>query len=161
MIPVQMLDAFMAKRDEQHVSGELSRVEEVGTEDAISTSTDGKTSTSTDITTSTSTDITTSTSTDITTSTSMDGSTQKRTDVSSCDLIPNVDIKITMEDFLELEDETQSENLDHNLEKKLDDYQHTSEKDLETSKASIGQKEVNRTWWQPPLRLDSWKSVQS
>ncbi|KAF3564640.1 hypothetical protein DY000_02015900 [Brassica cretica] len=24
-----------------------------------------------------------------------------------------------------------------------------------------GQKEVNRTWWQPPLRLDSWKSVQS
>ncbi|KAF2531501.1 hypothetical protein F2Q70_00030832 [Brassica cretica] len=24
-----------------------------------------------------------------------------------------------------------------------------------------GQKEVNRAWWQPPLRLDSWKSVQS
>ncbi|KAF3574799.1 hypothetical protein F2Q69_00059727 [Brassica cretica] len=23
------------------------------------------------------------------------------------------------------------------------------------------QKEVNRTWWQPPLRLDSWKHVQS
>ncbi|KAF2580677.1 hypothetical protein F2Q68_00005208 [Brassica cretica] len=25
----------------------------------------------------------------------------------------------------------------------------------------IGQKEVNRIWWQPPLSLDSWKSVQS
>ncbi|KAG5388536.1 hypothetical protein IGI04_030077 [Brassica rapa subsp. trilocularis] len=24
-----------------------------------------------------------------------------------------------------------------------------------------GQKEVNRAWWQPPLRLDSWKPVQS
>ncbi|KAF2598910.1 hypothetical protein F2Q68_00010237 [Brassica cretica] len=24
----------------------------------------------------------------------------------------------------------------------------------------IGQKEVNRAWWQPPLRLDSWKHVQ-
>ena len=43
-----------------------------------------------------------------------------------------------MEDFLELEDEAQPENLDHNLEKKLDDHQHTLEKDLETSpEASI------------------------
>ncbi|KAF3522299.1 hypothetical protein F2Q69_00048448 [Brassica cretica] len=25
----------------------------------------------------------------------------------------------------------------------------------------IGQKEVNKAWWQPPLRLDSWKPVQS
>ncbi|KAF3548666.1 hypothetical protein DY000_02007786 [Brassica cretica] len=25
----------------------------------------------------------------------------------------------------------------------------------------IGQKEVNRAWWQPPLSLDSWKPVQS
>ncbi|KAG5388453.1 hypothetical protein IGI04_029994 [Brassica rapa subsp. trilocularis] len=25
----------------------------------------------------------------------------------------------------------------------------------------IGQKEVNRTWWQPPLSFDSWKPVQS
>ncbi|KAF3541171.1 hypothetical protein F2Q69_00022445 [Brassica cretica] len=24
-----------------------------------------------------------------------------------------------------------------------------------------GQKEVNRAWWQPPLRLDSWKPIQS
>ena len=31
-----------------------------------------------------------------------------------------------MEDFLELEDEAQPENLDHNLENKLDDHQHTS-----------------------------------
>ncbi|KAF3555997.1 hypothetical protein F2Q69_00013822 [Brassica cretica] len=62
----------------------------------------------------------------------------KSTDVSSCDLVPDVDREITMEDFLELEDETQPENLDHNLEKKLDDYQHTSKRDLETSlEASI------------------------
>ncbi|KAF3570172.1 hypothetical protein F2Q69_00059645 [Brassica cretica] len=55
---------------------------------------------------------------------------------------------ITMEDFLELEDEAQPENLDQNLEKKLDDVQHTSEKDLETSpKVSIDQHqpdEINR-----------------
>ncbi|KAF2575035.1 hypothetical protein F2Q70_00002759 [Brassica cretica] len=25
----------------------------------------------------------------------------------------------------------------------------------------VGQKEVDMTWWQPPLRLDSWKHVQS
>ncbi|WZY86933.1 hypothetical protein YC2023_033317 [Brassica napus] len=25
----------------------------------------------------------------------------------------------------------------------------------------IDQKEVNRTWWQPPLSFDSWKPVQS
>ena len=43
-----------------------------------------------------------------------------------------------MKDFLELDDEAQPENLDHNLEKKLDDHQHTSEKDLEISpEASI------------------------
>uniref|UniRef100_A0A0D3A9X0 Uncharacterized protein n=1 Tax=Brassica oleracea var. oleracea TaxID=109376 RepID=A0A0D3A9X0_BRAOL len=159
---LKLLDAFMAKKDEQHVSGELSRVEEAGTEDATSTSTDGKTSTSTDITTSTSTDITTSmstdittsTSTDITTSTSIDGSTQKSTDVSSCDLIPNVDIKITMEDFLELEDEAQPQNLEHNLEKKLDEYQHTSEKDLETSKASIARHQPDEIDRQPPHIID-------
>ncbi|KAF3556218.1 hypothetical protein F2Q69_00014064 [Brassica cretica] len=43
-----------------------------------------------------------------------------------------------MEDFLELEDVAQPENLDHKLQKKLDDHQHTSESDLKTSpKASI------------------------
>ena len=57
MIPVKLLDNFI--RDEQHVSRELSRVEEAGTEDATSTSTDGMTSTSIDIMTSRSTDITT------------------------------------------------------------------------------------------------------
>ncbi|KAF2567015.1 hypothetical protein F2Q68_00025698 [Brassica cretica] len=96
------------------------------------------TSTSIESTTSMSIDNITSTSTDDKTSTSIDRSTQKSTDVSCCVLVPDVDIWITMEDFSELEDETQSENLDHNLEKKLDDHQHTSEKDLETSlEASI------------------------
>ncbi|KAF2531930.1 hypothetical protein F2Q70_00030054 [Brassica cretica] len=107
MIPMQMLDDIMAKRDEQHLSGKLSRVEEAGTEDATSTSTDGRTSTSTydrtstsidgktststdfmtsmstDITTSTSTDIATSTSTDITTSTSTDITTSTSTDITT------------------------------------------------------------------------------
>ncbi|WZZ87590.1 hypothetical protein YC2023_116169 [Brassica napus] len=64
-------------------------------------------------------------------------STQKRTHV-SCDLVPDVDREFTVEDFLELKDEAQSENLDQNLEKKPDNDQHTSEKDLETSpEASI------------------------
>ncbi|KAF3594554.1 hypothetical protein DY000_02022342 [Brassica cretica] len=87
--------------------------------------------------TSTLIDSTTTTSTDEKTSTSIDGSPHKSTDVSSCDLVPDLDREKTMEYFLELEDEAQPENLNHNLEKKLDDYQHTSEKDLETSKASI------------------------
>ncbi|KAF2573637.1 hypothetical protein F2Q70_00003977 [Brassica cretica] len=47
-------------------------------------------------------------------------STQKSTDVSSCDLVPDVDREITMEDFLELKDEAQSENLDRNLENDLE-----------------------------------------
>ncbi|KAF3555782.1 hypothetical protein F2Q69_00015698 [Brassica cretica] len=130
MISIQLLDDIMAKRDEKHVSGELSRVEEAGNGDAVSTSIDG--------TTSMSIDSMTSTSTDNKTSKSIDRSTQRITDVSSCVLVPDVDREITMEDFSELEDETQPENLDHNLEKKLDDHQHTSEKDLETSlEASI------------------------
>ncbi|KAF3536389.1 hypothetical protein F2Q69_00023427 [Brassica cretica] len=97
------------------MSGELSRVEEAGTEDATSTSTDGTTSTSIDIMTSTSTDITTSTSTDITTSTSID----------------DVDREITMEDSLEMEEWL--EDMDQNSKKKLDYDQHTSREDLETS----------------------------
>ncbi|KAF3516809.1 hypothetical protein DY000_02060860 [Brassica cretica] len=80
MIPVKLLDDFLAKTDEQHMSGELNRVEETGTEDV--------TSMLIDITTSTSTDITTSTSTDITTSSSID----------------DVDREVTMEDSLELEE---------------------------------------------------------
>ncbi|KAF2602651.1 hypothetical protein F2Q70_00026148 [Brassica cretica] len=122
MISIQLLGDIMAKRDEQHGFGEPSKGEEAETSYPTSTSIDS----------------TTSTSTDDKTSTSIDGSTQKSTDVSSCDLVPDVDREITMEDFLELEDETQPENLDHNLETKLDDYQHTSKRDLETSlEASI------------------------
>ena len=143
MILIQLLDDIMAKSDEQHVSGELSKVEEVGTEDTTSTSIDGTTSTSPDCMTSTSTDDMTSTSPDSTTSTStngttptstygmtststddktstsIDGSTQNSTYVSGCDLVPDVDREITIEDFLEPEDEAQPENLDHNLEKSL------------------------------------------
>ncbi|KAF2582392.1 hypothetical protein F2Q68_00005228 [Brassica cretica] len=96
MIPIQLLDLIMAKMDEQHVSGELSRVEEAGTEDATSTSTDGKTTTSIDGTTSTSTDITTSMSIDITTSMSID--------VTTSSSIDDVDREVTMEDSLELEE---------------------------------------------------------
>ncbi|KAF2530937.1 hypothetical protein F2Q70_00030131 [Brassica cretica] len=59
-----------------------------------------------------------------------------------------------MEDFLELEDEEQPENLDHNLEKKLDDCQHTSEKDLETSKASIDRYQPDEIDRQPPHIID-------
>ncbi|KAF2558219.1 hypothetical protein F2Q68_00017521 [Brassica cretica] len=179
MIPIQLLDDIMAKRDEQHVSGELSRVGEAGTKDTTSTliditnstSIDITTSTSIDITTSTSIDITTSTSIDITTSTSIDNmtsmstddktstsinrSTQKSTNVSSCVLVPDVDREITMEDFLELEEETTPENLDHNLEKKLDDHQHTSKKDMATSlEASIGRRQPDEIDRQPPHIID-------
>ena len=80
MVPLQLLDDFIAKRDEQHVSGELSRVEEAGTENATSTSTDGTTSTSTDGTISTSNDITTSMSIDIKTSTSINVTTSSSID---------------------------------------------------------------------------------
>ncbi|KAF3568247.1 hypothetical protein DY000_02014396 [Brassica cretica] len=80
MIPIQLLDDIMATRDEQHVSGELSRVEEAGTENATSTSTDGTTSMSTDGTTSTSNDITISTSIDIKTSTSINVTTSSSVD---------------------------------------------------------------------------------
>ncbi|KAF2620190.1 hypothetical protein F2Q68_00039547 [Brassica cretica] len=82
MIPIQLLDDIMAKKDEQHVSGELSRVEEAGTEDTTSTLTDGRTSTSNDGRTSTSTDGTTSTSTDDTTSISTDGTNDGTTSTS-------------------------------------------------------------------------------
>ncbi|KAF2565706.1 hypothetical protein F2Q68_00025442 [Brassica cretica] len=53
---LKLLDDIMAKRDEQHVSGELSRVEEAGTEEATSTLIDITTSTSIDVTTSSSID---------------------------------------------------------------------------------------------------------
>ncbi|KAF2595328.1 hypothetical protein F2Q70_00043267 [Brassica cretica] len=60
------------------------------------------------------------------------------TNISSGYLALDVDKEITVEDFLELEDEEQPENLGQDLEIKLYDNQHTSGKDLETSsKASI------------------------
>ncbi|KAF2542700.1 hypothetical protein F2Q68_00031573 [Brassica cretica] len=136
MIPIQLLDDIMAKRDEQHVSGELSRVEEAGTQGRNSTSTDGTTSTSTDITTSTSINITTSTSIDVTTSSSID----------------DVDREVTMEDSLELEEWL--EDMDQNSKKKLDDDQHTSRGDLETSKASIGRLQPDEIDRQPPHIID-------
>ncbi|KAF2538755.1 hypothetical protein F2Q68_00020787 [Brassica cretica] len=154
---------YMVEDDEQYGSGELSRVDKADISDPTSASIDGTTSASTDGTTSASTDgktstsinSTTSTLTNATTSTSIHDSTQKSTDVSSCDLVPDVDREITMEDFLELEDEAQPENLDHNLEKKLDDHQHTSEKDLDTSpEASIDRQHPPDIERYPPDCID-------
>ncbi|KAF3601303.1 hypothetical protein F2Q69_00036701 [Brassica cretica] len=96
----------------------------------------GRTSTSTDATTSTSTDITTSTSIDVTTSSSID----------------DVDREVTMEDSLELEEWL--EDMDQNSKKKLDDDQHTSRGDLETSKASIGRLQPDEIDRQPPHIID-------
>ncbi|KAF2594399.1 hypothetical protein F2Q70_00044390 [Brassica cretica] len=97
-------------------------------------------------------------STDDKTSTSIDGSTQKSTDVSSCDLVPDVDGEITMVDFLKLEYEAQQENLDQNLEKKLVDHQHTSEEDLNTSlEASIDRYPHDCIYRHPPYIIDQQK----
>nr|VDD31715.1 unnamed protein product [Brassica oleracea] len=189
-IPRQFLDYIMVEGDEQHVSGELTRVEESGTEDSIltsidsttspstdgttSTSNDGTTSTSIDGTTSTSTDGTTSTSTDGTTSTSTDGTTSTSTDgttsTSSCphhiadsthksnDVSEKLEDwdssrEVTMEDFLELEEWL--EDMYQNSKKKLDDDQHTSRGDLETSpKASIDRHQPDEIDRQPPHIID-------
>ena len=65
-------------------------------------------------------------------------STQENTNISNNYLILDVDKEVTVEDFLELEDEKLPGNLGQNMEMKFDDDQHTSGKDLETSpKASI------------------------
>uniref|UniRef100_A0A0D3D7V5 Uncharacterized protein n=1 Tax=Brassica oleracea var. oleracea TaxID=109376 RepID=A0A0D3D7V5_BRAOL len=153
MIPIQLLDDIMAKRDEQHVSGELSRVEEAGTEDTTSTSTDGRTSTSTDGRTSTLTDGMTSTSIDSTTSTSINSTTSTSTNGTTSTSIDDVEKKVTMEDFLELEECL--EDMDQNLEKKLDDDQHTSRGDLETSpKGSIDRHQPDEIDRQPADSID-------
>ncbi|KAG5384265.1 hypothetical protein IGI04_035735 [Brassica rapa subsp. trilocularis] len=198
----------MVEGDEQHVSGELSRVEEADISDTSSasiattttTSTDGTTSTSTDGTTSTptdgtiststngttststdgwttaSTDGTTSTSTNDTTSTSVDDSTLKSIDISSCDPTSDGNREITIEDFLELEDgekledldssrevtmedflelEEWLEDMDQNSKKKLNDDQHTSRGNLETSpKASIDRHQPDEIDRQPPHIID-------
>ncbi|KAF3590670.1 hypothetical protein DY000_02021657 [Brassica cretica] len=72
MIPIQLLDEIMAKRDEQHEFGELSEGEEAETSYPTSTSNNTSTSTSIDGTTSASTEDKTSASIDITTSSSID-----------------------------------------------------------------------------------------
>ena len=123
---------YMVENDEQYGSGEPSSVEEADTRYSASQSID--------ITTLSSIDTISffrSTPLEIHDRSSCfrDSAdlTQKSTDVSSCDLVPDVDREITMEDCLELEDEAQPENLDQNLEKKLDDDQLTSGRDLGTS----------------------------
>ncbi|KAF2561734.1 hypothetical protein F2Q70_00016778 [Brassica cretica] len=107
-IEMESLRRYVVEDDEQHVSGELSRVEESGTEDATSTSTDSRTSTSTD----------------------------------------DVKREVTMEDSLELEEWL--EDMNQNSKKKLDDDQHISRVDLETSKASIDRHKPYEIDRQPP-----------
>ncbi|KAF3535990.1 hypothetical protein F2Q69_00020071 [Brassica cretica] len=127
-IEMRSLLEYMVEDDEQYGSGGPSRVEETDTRDPASQSIDIRPSPSIDTSTSTSIDTISSyrsTPLEIHDRSSCfrdsADSTQKSIDVSSCDLVPDVDREITMEDFLELEDEAQPENLDHNLEKKLDD----------------------------------------
>ncbi|KAF3575038.1 hypothetical protein F2Q69_00058641 [Brassica cretica] len=61
--------------------------------------------------------------------------------------------EVTMEDFLELEQWL--EDMDHNSKKKLDDDQHTSRGDLETSpKASMDRHQPNEIDRQPPYIID-------
>ena len=79
-IEMESLRRYMVEDDKQHVSGELSRVEEADISDTSSASIESTTSTSTDGTTLTSTDGTTYTSTDGTTYTSIDGSTSTSID---------------------------------------------------------------------------------
>ncbi|KAF3557103.1 hypothetical protein F2Q69_00012549 [Brassica cretica] len=71
-IEMESMRRYMVEGDEQHVSGELSRVKEVGTEDTTSTSFDTSTATSIDSTTSTSANGITSESIDSSTSESID-----------------------------------------------------------------------------------------
>ncbi|XP_033143572.1 serine-rich adhesin for platelets-like [Brassica rapa] len=90
-IEMESLRRYVVEDNEQHVSRELSIVEEAGTEgttststyDTISTSTDGRTSTSSNGRTSTSTDGTISTSTDGTISTSIDRTTSISTNITT------------------------------------------------------------------------------
>ncbi|KAF3540264.1 hypothetical protein F2Q69_00023778 [Brassica cretica] len=60
--------------------------------------------------------------------------------------------EVTIEDFLELEEWL--EDMDQNSKKKLDDDQHTSRGDLETSKASIGGHQPDEIDRQPPHIID-------
>ncbi|KAF2602236.1 hypothetical protein F2Q70_00025780 [Brassica cretica] len=94
---MESLRRYVVEDDEQHVSGELSRVEEAGTEDSTSTtstSTDDTTSTSPDGATSTSTDATTLTSIDSTTSTSINDTTSTSIDCTNSEMIANCSVAI-------------------------------------------------------------------
>nr|VDD35730.1 unnamed protein product [Brassica oleracea] len=188
MIPIQLLDDVMAKRDEQHGFGEPSKVEEFDTSDPTSASIDNSTPDSIDIGTSETIDTDfcyRSIPLEIPERSScphdIADSTHKSTDVSSCSPSPDVEKGITMEDSLELEEFLEVENgeklddldssrevtmeyfleleewledMDQNLKKKLDDDQHTSRGDLETSKASIDRNQPDEIDRQPPHIID-------
>ncbi|KAF3532904.1 hypothetical protein DY000_02040727 [Brassica cretica] len=83
-ISIQFLSYIMVKGDKQHVSGELSRVEEADFSDTTSASIDTSTATSIDSTTSTSTNGKTSTSIDGTTSKSIAHTIPASIDGDSC-----------------------------------------------------------------------------
>ncbi|KAG5388456.1 hypothetical protein IGI04_029997 [Brassica rapa subsp. trilocularis] len=97
-IEMESLRRYVVEDNEQHVSRELSIVEEAGTEGTTSTSTDDfnvdrRTSTSTDGTISTSIDSTTSISTKITTPTSTDGTTSTSTDATTLTSIDSMNLE--------------------------------------------------------------------
>ncbi|KAF3580231.1 hypothetical protein DY000_02030660 [Brassica cretica] len=135
MIPIQLLDDIMAKRDEQHGFGEPSKVEKFDTSDPTSESIDSSTSESIDIGTSEMIDTDfchlsipleiperSSCPQDIA------DSAHKGTDVSSCSPSPDVEKGITMEDsleleeFLELKDGEKLEDLDSSREVTMEDF---------------------------------------
>ncbi|WZZ77826.1 hypothetical protein YC2023_098398 [Brassica napus] len=109
---------YMVEDDEQYGSEELSRVDEADINDPTSASTDGTTSMSINA--------------------SIDRNTCCRLtpiEIPESSSYPQYSADSTHKST---DDEAQSENLDQNLEKKPDDDQHTSEKDLKTSpEASI------------------------
>ncbi|KAF3565751.1 hypothetical protein DY000_02016304 [Brassica cretica] len=169
--------------DERHGIGEPRRATEAETSDPTSTLIDTTPATSINTNTSMSIDISTSESIDIGTSETIDtdfchrsipleipersscpqdiaNSTHKSTDVSSCSPSPDVEKEITIEDFfkleefLELEDGEKLEDL--YSKKKLDDDQHTSRGDLETSKAIIDRHQPDEIDRHPPHRPPIW-----
>ncbi|KAF3567519.1 hypothetical protein DY000_02015762 [Brassica cretica] len=135
------------KSDPTSVSIDSSTLESIN----IDTSETINTSTATPI------DSTTSTSTNVTTSTSIDGTTSESIPTQSHHRSTEThdgDREVTMEDFLELEEWL--EDMDQNSKKKkLDDDQHTSRGDLETSpKASIDRHQPDGIDRQPPHIID-------
>ncbi|KAF3560220.1 hypothetical protein F2Q69_00012553 [Brassica cretica] len=168
---MESLRRYVVEDDEQHVSGELSRVEEAGTEDRPQRlPTTGlqrlPTTELHSLPTAGLHSIPTAGLQRLPTTrlqrrqTDIADSTHKSIDVSSCSPSPDVEKGITMEDsleleeFLELEDGEKFEDMDQNLKKKLDDDQHTSRGDLETSKASIDRHQPYKIDRQPPHIID-------